>query len=142
MAALHIRGTEIEMNGSNPEMHSNKFLSTEQSIERGITRVLRFGALLSTVIMLVGVVLAVVQGKPGGQAALNFLRFRDLLPGLLRFDPTAVTELGVLLLLFTPVARIAVAAIGFAAERDLKYMAISLGVLAVVLFSIVFAIEA
>jgi uncharacterized membrane protein len=142
MAALHIKSTELEMDMSNAEMQSDKFLRTEQTIERGITRVLRFGALFSTVIMLAGVVLALVQGKPGGQAALNFLRFRDLFPGLLRLDPAAVTELGVLLLLFTPVARIAIAAIGFAAERDMKYMVISLGVLAVVLFSIAFAIEA
>jgi uncharacterized membrane protein len=110
--------------------------------ELAIARVLRLGALFSTVIMLAGVVLMVVRGTPAGAAGVHFIRLRDLAPHLLQLDPEAVTELGILLLLFTPVARIVIAAIGFAVERDLKYVAISVGVLAVVLFSIAFAIEA
>ena len=110
--------------------------------EAAIARVLRVGAFLSTVIMLAGVLLLVFRGRMGGTAGVHFVKLRELLPQLARFNPEAVTELGVLLLLMTPVARIVISVIGFALERDLKYFLISLGVLAVVLFSIAFAIEA
>jgi uncharacterized membrane protein len=110
--------------------------------EIAISRVLRLGAMLSTAIMIAGVLLLVIRGKAGGTAGVHFVRLRDLLPQLARLNPEAVTELGILLLLMTPVARIVISVIGFAMERDLKYVLISLGVLAVVLFSIAFAIEA
>lgn len=110
--------------------------------ELAIAWVLRVGALLSTVIMLAGVLLLVFRGMSGGVAGVHFVRLRELLPQLARLNPEAVTELGVLLLLMTPVARILISVIGFALERDLKYVLISLGVLAIVLFSIAFAIEA
>lgn len=109
--------------------------------ERGIAVVLRYGALISTLIMAAGTALAVFRGNIGRSPAYPFIRPRELLSDLLLLDPLAVTELGVLLLLFTPIARIVIAVIGFAAERDLKYVLISLGVLAVVLLSISFAIE-
>jgi uncharacterized membrane protein len=57
----------------------------------------------------------------------------------LRVDPPAVAELGLLLLLLTPILRIVVAATTFGLERDHKYMFIALGVLAVVMLSIGFA---
>jgi uncharacterized membrane protein len=110
--------------------------------EHAIAVVLRYGALLSTVIMAVGIALAVFRGSLGGFAAHPVIHPRDLFPHLLRLDPLAVVELGILMLLFTPIARIVVAVAGFAEERDLKYVLISLGVLAIVLLSISFAIEA
>lgn len=110
--------------------------------EIAIARVLRVGAFLSTLIMLAGVLLLVFRGGASGAAAVHFVTLRELLPQLVRFNPEAVMELGVLLLLMTPVARIIIAVIGFAMERDLKYVFISLAVLAIVLFSIAFAIKA
>jgi uncharacterized membrane protein len=110
--------------------------------EVAIARVLSVGALLSTLIMLAGVLLMVFRGDVGGVSGVHFVKLRELPPQLLRFNAEAITELGVLLLLLTPVARIVISVIGFAIERELKYVLISLGVLAVVLFSIAFAIEA
>lgn len=110
--------------------------------ERAITLVLRYGALLSTLVMAAGIVLAVARGTFGQAATCHPIRLDVLFSNLLRLDPLAVTEFGVLLLLFTPIARIVVAILGFAMERDWKYVLISLGVLAVVLLSISFAIEA
>ncbi len=63
-----------------------------------------------------------------------------LFPRLIRSDPAALTECGILLLLLTPIFRIIVAAVTFALERDYKYVVVSLGVLAVILVSIGFAV--
>jgi uncharacterized protein len=116
--------------------------STDLRGEKAIATVLRYGALISTLIMAAGVALAVFRGRLGMSSAYTLIHPRDLFPPLLRLDPVAVIEFGIVTLLFTPIARIVAAIIGFALERDLKYVLISLGVLAVVLLSITFAIEA
>jgi len=108
---------------------------------RAIVIVLRYGSLLATLVMAGGVALALVRGTPVGPGDSRPIHLDLLLLRLLRLEPLAIIESGVLLLLFTPIARIVAAIIGFALERDLKYVLISLGVLTVVLLSISFAIE-
>jgi uncharacterized membrane protein len=114
---------------------------TEQKGEHAIALVLRYGALISTVIMGVGVVLALFRKTPAPYVSYHSIRPELLFARIGHLDPLAIVELGVLLMLFTPIARIVVAVITFALERDLKYVLISLGVLAVVLLSISFAVE-
>ena len=46
-------------------------------------------------------------------------------------------QLGILLLIATPIARVALSLIGFAVERDRKYMLITAIVLAVLLYSLI-----
>jgi uncharacterized membrane protein len=53
-------------------------------------------------------------------------------------DCAAVIQLGLLLLIATPVARVAVSLIAFARERDRAYVAITGVVLAVLLFSLMY----
>ncbi|MGA3018666.1 MAG: DUF1634 domain-containing protein [Bryobacteraceae bacterium] len=50
--------------------------------------------------------------------------------------PEAVMQLGLLILIATPVARVIFSLVGFALERDRVYMAITLVVLAVLAYSI------
>ena len=59
------------------------------------------------------------------------------LPGrLASLQPLAVTQLGLLVLLATPVTRVAASLVGFVLERDRLYAAITLAVLLVLLVSI------
>ena len=59
------------------------------------------------------------------------------LPGrLASLQPLAVTQLGLLVLLATPVTRVAASLVGFALERDRLYAAITLAVLLGLLASI------
>jgi uncharacterized membrane protein len=51
-----------------------------------------------------------------------------------RGDASAMIQLGILLLVATPICRVAFAAVSFAIERDRLYLAISLTVLAVLLY--------
>jgi len=50
--------------------------------------------------------------------------------------PEAVIQLGLLILIATPVARVIFSLVGFALERDRVYVAITLVVLAVLVYSI------
>jgi uncharacterized membrane protein len=59
------------------------------------------------------------------------------LPGRI---PLTIERAGVLLMLATPVVRVAVAGVLFLREKDWKYGAISFGVLAILLLGAVFGI--
>ena len=102
-----------------------------------ISGVLRGGVLLSVAVIL------------GGIAWFYGLRFAGMLPhptfpdtlqavvgGVLTGNPLAVVVLGLLILLATPVLRVAVSVIAFALEEDRTYVIITSLVLAILLFSI------
>lgn len=56
--------------------------------------------------------------------------------GLASFDPLSIIALGFLVLLATPVARVALSLFLFAAERDRKFVYLTGAVLVILLFSI------
>ncbi len=102
-----------------------------------ISGVLRGGVLLSVAVIL------------GGIGYFFALRFAGLLPhpafpdtlqavvaGLLHGDPLAIVVAGLLILLATPVMRVAVSIAAFAIEEDRTYVLITSLVLAILLFSI------
>ncbi|MEO6909880.1 MAG: DUF1634 domain-containing protein [Edaphobacter sp.] len=110
-------------------------------------RLLQVGVLLASAVVLVGGVLYVrahsgsvvdyrtFAGEPADLRSVGGL-FRLLLAG----DPVAVIQIGVLLLIATPVARVVFAVAGFALERDRLYVAVSLAVLTVLLASLLYSV--
>ena len=59
-----------------------------------------------------------------------------ILGSAVKLNSEAMMQLGILLLIATPIARVALAAVGFYFERDYLYVAVSLIVLSVLLFSL------
>jgi uncharacterized membrane protein len=115
----------------------------DHRIENMMGRLLQIGVVLASTVVLIGGLLylkvhagtlkdyRIFTSEPASlrhPAAL----FRLLGTG----DAAAVVQLGVLLLIATPIARVVFAAIGFAVERDRFYVAISLAVLAVLIFGL------
>jgi len=56
--------------------------------------------------------------------------------GLASLDPPSIIQLGFLVLLATPVARVALSLLLFAAEKDTRFVYLTGAVLAILLFSI------
>ena len=113
----------------------------EDRAQKAIAAVLRYGSSISTAVMALGLIFGLLRGggslaRPGSAASPAMLLSRAL-----QFDPVGVAELGILLLLLTPVFRIIIAVVAFGLERDTKYVLISLGVLAVMAFSIGYALK-
>ena len=77
---------------------------------------------------------SVVGSAPGHVSATT--DFSNLAGRLASLQPLALTQLGLLTLLATPVARVAASVIGFASERDRLYTAITAAVLVILLGSI------
>ena len=59
-----------------------------------------------------------------------------LISSLLEGEPTAIINLGILVMMFTPFLRVVVAGFSFFSERDFKYSAIAFGVMVILLFTI------
>jgi uncharacterized membrane protein len=119
----------------------DRMLSRQVKIEgqNAIAAVLRYGSVISTLVMAAGVALAFARGT--GLAGAASLHTRELLIKAFEFDPIGITQLGLLLLLLTPVFRVVAAIAAFGIERDFKYVLISSGVLLIVLGSIAFAMR-
>jgi uncharacterized membrane protein len=103
-----------------------------------ISVVLRGGVLLSAAIIALGTALffwlALTGHGSAGEGAFPHT-LGDTLAGVRAGRPAAIIVLGLLVLLATPLLRVIVSAATFARERDWRYVAITLAVLAILLLS-------
>ncbi len=112
-------------------------------IEIMIGVLLRAGVLLSAAVVAIG---AIIYLARHGQEIPRFDAFHGeiaalkslsgIVQGALGGSGRAIIQLGLLLLIATPVARVLFAAVAFAFERDYLYVVITLIVLAVLLYSL------
>ncbi len=112
---------------------------SEDRAQTAIAAVLRYGSLISTLVMALGLVLILLRGVSAYPVLESPAPVGVVVARAFRLDAPAIAELGLILLLLTPILRIAVAAASFALERDYRYMLIALGVLTVVALSIIYA---
>jgi len=120
-----------------------RFLLDDSRMERAMGVLLRFGVVLASTAVLAGMVFY-LQDRASQLVDYRYfkaysfgLRHRDeLLAGSARDNAAAIIEAGILLLIATPVARVVFAVVAFALERDRLYTAISIAVLAVLVFSL------
>jgi uncharacterized membrane protein len=119
-------------------------LSDEKEVEQLVGRLLQLGVLLAaTIVMLGGTALLARYGR---QPA-DFRTFRDepsqlrslagIVRGALAFDSRAVIQLGLVLLIATPVARVALTLGAFLLQRDRLYAALTALVLLLLTYGLV-----
>lgn len=116
----------------------------DTKVQHAVGSVLRFGVLTAAFVAAVGGALFLAQH---GAEPVQYAVFRGeprelsslvgILRGAVHLEARAVTQLGLLLLIATPVARVALSLVGFLMERDRKYQVITLVVLLILLGSLV-----
>ena len=118
---------------------------SDKQVETFIGQVLRAGVLISSAVTVIGLALylrlhesALPDYHHFHSVSGKVRHIHELLPAVLHGDPIAVIQLGILLLIATPVARVAFLVGAFALERDRMYIAVSGLVLAVLLYSLFF----
>lgn len=118
----------------------------DQRLENIIGQLLRAGVLLAAAMVLSGGVLYLVQHHSRHVDYKTFSAGNEelrSLPGIVKLagalDSEGLIQLGLVVLIATPVARVILAAVGFQLERDYMYVAVSLIVLAVLLYSLMSA---
>lgn len=117
---------------------------TDQEVEQFVGNLLRAGVLISAGVVLLGAVLFLIQS---GSSSPDYDKFRGepetlrSLSGIFRdalsLDGEGVIQLGLLLLVATPVARVAFSVLAFVMQRDRLYVVITVIVLAILLESLI-----
>jgi len=122
----------------------NEHEQGDRRMEAIIGILLRLGVLLSGSVVLFGAIVYLIRN---GSAALpDYKSFHGetaqlstvegILAGCREFRGRAIIQLGVLLLIATPVARVVFAVGAFALEKDKLYVVLTLIVLAILMFSL------
>ncbi len=111
-------------------------------LERALAVVLIAGVGLSAVLVLAGLTASFVVGWTGSlhgvpESGSDMTDFSALLERLASLQPLALAQLGLLVLIATPVFRVGVSIVGFAREGDRLYVALAAIVLALLALSLI-----
>lgn len=109
--------------------------SVGRSLERSVARVLSIGTRAAVVALGVGVVAMLVAGTSplAGGPALDLARVPQ---DLLALRPEGFLWLGLLAVLATPAARVAMALVGFVGRRERPMVVVAAAILAIIFLSI------
>jgi uncharacterized membrane protein len=118
----------------------NKF--KDRDLQVIIGWILRAGVTVSMLIVFIGGVIFVWRH---GQSIPDYKKFKGvpdfihdthgIINGALNFKGQAIIQLGIMLLIATPILRVAFSAIGFILEKDYLYTALTVVVLLIILAS-------
>ena len=116
---------------------------TDQVVEEWIGNLLRAGVTLSAAVVLFGACVYLVRHgheMPHYRAFVGTPEDLRSVPGVwknvLAFKGRGLIQLGLLLLIATPVARVAFSVVAFAIQRDRLYVVLTLLVLAILTYSL------
>ena len=116
----------------------------DKSLERLIGNLLRGGVILAGVWVLAGGILYLIDygSMPRGyqkfrEEASDLRHVSGIVRDAMSLDPQGLIQLGLLLLIATPVARVAFSMCAFAVERDWLYVTVTLVVLTLLVWSLI-----
>ena len=116
---------------------------TEHQGEQWIGNLLRGGVLIAAVVVLLGGILYLVRHGAAWPLYENFRGEREELRSIPGIPAAAwalrgrgIIQLGLLLLIATPVARVVCAMVAFALQRDWLYVSVTVIVLSVLVYSL------
>ena len=116
----------------------------DTDVEQVVGQLLRYGVITASVVAFVGGVFYLLQHGTGavpqysnfvGEGA-GYTTFKGIFKGAAEFNATEVIQLGVLILIATPILRVLFSLLAFILEKDKLYVFITLIVLSVIMTSI------
>ncbi len=117
---------------------------SDKNIEDMVANLLRAGVIIAGTIVGVGGSLYLAHHASEIADYHSFKRLPasdrlipDILRGAISFRARSIIQLGILCLIATPVARVAFSLVGFALEKDRKYVLITAIVLSILLYSLI-----
>jgi len=120
-----------------------KWALTDEKMDQIISILLRSGVLISALVVLLGGIFYLIRYGAGlpdygvfrGEPA-DLRSVFGIVKGALSFHTRSMIQVGLLLLIATPVARVAFSILAFALQRDRTYVVVTLIVLTVLLYSL------
>jgi uncharacterized membrane protein len=118
---------------------------SDHVVEQVVGRMLQLGVLLAAVVVLIGAVILLWQH---GSQPVSYVAFSGeperlrsvvgIVRGAMALRSDSIVQLGLLLLIATPITRVALTLVAFVIQRDRTYVVITLIVLALLLYGLVF----
>ncbi len=134
--------------------HFTKEYWTNRDVNIYIGKLLRYGVILSCAVTLFGGIVYLIQHKgnlpdykaiPSGipfDGTADYLReLTGIFSAILQFDGAAIIQLGVIILIATPVLRVAFSVLAFFVEKDYLYVGITILVLAIIMANMALGIH-
>lgn len=117
----------------------------DKDLQTFIGNLLRIGVLTAMTIVVAGLMLYIFQY---GKEAVHYSTFKpesafsfpDFFARLLQGNSAAIMELGVIVLILIPIARVFFTMIGFWLEKDRMYTVIAFIVLCIIAYSLLFGV--
>src|SRR4051812_39603208 len=116
---------------------------TGEKMDQFIGSILQVGVLLSGLVVLIGGLLYLFQFglTPASYGSFSPERaavhsFAPIFSSALQFDGRAIIQIGILILVATPVMRVVFSVFAFVVQRDRLYIAITLIVLGILLYAL------
>jgi uncharacterized membrane protein len=120
-----------------------KHMLKDRDMQLIMGNLLRVGVVLSmTVVFIGGVIYLMGYGQLKADYSefvldeAGFFSLASIWTGILEMNGKAIIQLGILLLIFTPISRVILAVFSFFLERDYLYVFIGLMILGIILFSL------
>lgn len=118
----------------------------DRDLQTFVGNLLRFGVIIAMVIVVAGMVLYLFahgreQADYGTFREDGIFRAAAFWQGLKSGDSEAIMQLGVILLITTPIARVLFTMIGFWLEKDRLYTLIAFIVLCIIAYSLLFGVS-
>ncbi len=116
---------------------------TDHEVDQVIGRLLQVGVLLASIVVLLGTALLLMrQGStpidfahlPGESASMHSVK--GIIALALTGDPLAIIQLGLVMLIATPIARVALTLGAFVIQRDRLYVGLTALVLVILLLGL------
>lgn len=117
---------------------------TDHAVEQLVGRLLQIGVAVSALVVIVGGILLLAQH---GAEVPNYTTFRGepesirtlygIVHGLMAADARSIIQFGLLLLIATPILRVAFTWVAFLLQRDWVYVVITTVVLVLLLFGLI-----
>ena len=122
-------------------------LDTRTDFNAIIGNVLRYGVTVSSILIATGLIMILAGNKSsnfpsslGQLTSSDFgrptLNLSNLAAGIANLNPMYIIQLGLLILLSTPIVRVTASILLFASEKDKVYVGLTVFVLVVLIFSI------
>ncbi|HHW56313.1 MAG TPA: DUF1634 domain-containing protein [Clostridia bacterium] len=108
-----------------------------RTMELIISRALNIGVTTSAIVIFIGLLMLLLTGKSGYPTGYYPFSPAEILRGFIVLKPYAVILTGLLLLILTPVFRVAVSIITFLYEKDYLYAGITTLVFIILIISFI-----
>jgi uncharacterized membrane protein len=116
---------------------------TDERLEKLVANLLRAGVSIAAAVVLIGGIGYLAHHGEGLPAYHNFhgepdahRTLRGITAAAVQLDWLAIIQFGLLLLIATPIARVALALVAFGLEKDREYVTVTAIVLAILLYGL------